>query len=110
MRHPEAGIGYLEQDVDHLALRYEDRVLPDEIGFVDSVSGEDQEAAFAGVIRGRMRGLRRLVVTVHVVVLRAAGAAYQPRRFVQTNQFGRGRLYRPPPCPAEKPRIRLRQP
>jgi hypothetical protein len=57
-----------------------------------------------------MRGLRRLVVTVHVVVLRAAGAAYQPRRFVQTNLFGRGRLYRPPPCPAEKPRIRLRQP
>lgn len=39
MGHPQAGIGHVEEDIDRLAGRHQDGVLPDEVGLDDTVAG-----------------------------------------------------------------------
>jgi hypothetical protein len=45
VRHPDAGIRHVEQDVHGLAGSKQHRVLPDEVGLGDAVAAEDEEAA-----------------------------------------------------------------
>ena len=45
VRHPQARVGDVEQDVDGLAGTDQHGVLPDQVGLHNPVSGEDQEAA-----------------------------------------------------------------
>ena len=52
VRHPEPGVGDVEQDVDRLAGPHENRVLPGEVGLDDSVPSEDEEAARAMHVEG----------------------------------------------------------
>src|SRR4051812_49180074 len=52
VRHPAAGVGDVEQDVDDLAGAHEHRVGPDEVGVLDAVAAEDEEAARAVDVEG----------------------------------------------------------
>ena len=63
VRHPQAGVGDVEQDVDGLAGANEHGVLPGQVGFGDPVSGEDEEAAGAVDVEGVVHGM----VGVHLV-------------------------------------------
>src|SRR5262249_56703166 len=43
--HPDARVGHFEQDLDRLAGRHQDGVVPDEVGLDGSAAGGDQEGA-----------------------------------------------------------------
>ena len=63
VRHPEARIADVEEDVHRLPFPHQDRVLPDQVRFGDPVPGEDQEAACAMDVEGVVHGM----VGVHLV-------------------------------------------
>ena len=63
VRHPHAGVGDVEQDVDDLAGPHEHGVLPHQVGLELAVAGEDQEAPGAVDVEGVVHR----VVGVHLV-------------------------------------------
>ena len=61
VRHPQAGVGDVEQDVHGLAIADQHRVLPDQVGLGHPVAGQHQEAPGPVQVEGVLHGM------VHVV-------------------------------------------
>jgi hypothetical protein len=84
MGHPEPGPRDLQENVDRLAGRDEDRVLPDEVRFHDSVARKNEETAGAMDVEGVMHW----VIGVHLVDQSNLHLVPDPKPPVDLPSFG----------------------